>query len=312
MSDFRIVSTGLNLRSTGIVLPDNIITVLPQNHLVTRIEAEPDTEKWWRVRTTLMGNILEGFVSKSFLSSTPQVKEKVLWVVNYPSLDWFVDQATFIKATAVVIRTDNDLETAIPIFHSKGIKVYGWRWPSAQKDRALQEADRVIKLLGKGLDGYYVDPEGEPGQHYDWNQTGLESLAEEFCKKITAASPGKLFGTTSHFRAVKIFTKLPWKPFIKYSNVLLPQSYWRVGGGTVNGGDPKKNYRTSITDWEASGGSRNLIVPMAGELAHITAAEVKSYAEESTAQGISSLHFYTATPAVKPDVWKAIASLEIT
>jgi hypothetical protein len=315
MTDFRVISTGLNLRSAGIVAPGNIVAVLPQNQIVTRTGSEPDTEKWWRVRTTFMGNILEGFVSKAFLSGTElteKAKEKVLWVVNYANLDWFVDRATFVKATAVAIRTDNDLETAIPIFHAKGIKVYGWRWPSAQKERALQEADRVIKLLGKGLDGYYVDPEGEPGQHYDWNQTGLEPLAEEFCKKITAAFPGKPFGTTSHFRAVKIFAKLPWKPFIKYSNVLLPQSYWQVEGGTVNGGDPKKNYRTSITDWETSGGSRTLIVPMAGELAHITAAEIKSYAEEATAQGISSLHFYTATPAVKSDVWKAIANLELT
>jgi hypothetical protein len=310
MKNFRVTSTGLNLRSAGIVTPDNIIAVLPQNHIVTRIGTEPDSEKWWKVRTTFKGIILEGFVSKLLLSNLPQ-KEKVLWVVNYPSLDWFVDRATFTKATAVAIRTDNDLEAAIPIFHAKGIKVYGWRWPSAQRDRAMQEADHVIKLLGKGLDGYYVDPEGEPGKPYDWNQTGLEALAEEFCKKITAAFPGKAFGTTSHFRAAKIFPKLPWPPFIKYSNVLLPQSYWRVESGTVDGGDPKKNYRTSITDWEASGGAKNLIVPMAGELAQITAAEIRSYAEEAIAQGVSSLHFYNATPAVKPDVWQAIANLTI-
>lgn len=310
--DFRVISAGLNIRSSGFVEPNNIIAVLPQNQIVTRIGNESDSDKWWQVRTTLMGRIIEGFVNKSFLTDLRQTTGKVLWVVNYPSLEWFIERATFIKATAVAIRTDNDMETAISAFHAKGIKVYGWRWPSAQRDRALKEANRVIELLGKGLDGYYVDPEGEPGQHYDWNQTGLETLAEEFCKKITAASPGKPFGTTSHFRAAKIFAKLPWKPFIKYSNILLPQSYWRVEGGSVNGGDPKKNYRTSITDWEASGGSRNLIVPMAGELAHITATEIKSYAEEATAQGISSLHFYTATPAIKLDVWKAIADLELT
>jgi Bacterial SH3 domain len=306
MSDFRVISAGLNLRSSGEVVPGNIIAVLPQGQIVTRIGSEPDSEKWWQVGTILDGSTLEGFVSKSYLSPLIKLTEKVLWVVNYPSIDWFVDQAVKVKATAVAIRTDNDLNTAISTFHGKGIKVYGWRWPSAERVRALKEAKNVVDLLHKGLDGYYVDPEGEPEQHYDWNQKNLESIAEDFCKAITTVSTGKPFGTTSHFRGKKVFDKLPWNSFFKYSNVFLPQAYWKASAGTINGGDAKKNYRQSLDEWEATGAARDKIVPMAGELEFSTPAQIKEYAEEAKKQGVASLHFYTATKDVKSEVWDAV------
>ncbi|AVH68507.1 hypothetical protein [Nostoc sp. 'Peltigera membranacea cyanobiont' N6] len=309
MSDFRVIPTGLNLRSSGEVVPDNIIVLLPQGQIVTRIGSEPDSEKWWQVQTVLGGSTLQGFVSKSYLSAILQLQEKVLWVVDYDTLNWFVDRATYVKATAVAIRTDNDLDQAIPAFHAQGIKVYGWRWPSAERVRALKEAQNVVDLLNKGLDGYYVDPEGEPGHHYDWNQKNLESIAEDFCKAITAASTGKPFGTTSHFRAKKVFDQLPWNSFFKYSNVFLPQAYWKSAGGLINGGDPEKNYHQSLDEWEITGASRDKIVPMAGELEFSTAAQINKYAQEAQKQGVASLHFYTATKNVKSEVWDEVAKV---
>jgi len=73
-----------------------------------------------------------------------------LWLVNYSSLQDFVDRSIGVGANAVAIRTDNDLLTAIPAFHRNAIKVYGWRWLSAQRDAAMSEADRVANLLSKG------------------------------------------------------------------------------------------------------------------------------------------------------------------
>jgi hypothetical protein len=37
MSDFRVIPAELNLRSSGVVAADNIIAVLPQGQIVTRI-----------------------------------------------------------------------------------------------------------------------------------------------------------------------------------------------------------------------------------------------------------------------------------
>src|SRR5205085_8488376 len=127
--------------------------------------------------------------------------EKFLWVVNYEDLADFVQKAIDVGANSVAIRTDNDLLTAISAFHAKGIKVVGWRWPSAKRDACMKEADKVVGLLGRGLDGYFVDPEGAPGKPFDWNQSGLDQLAEDFCTTITSAAQGRPFGTTSHYRA---------------------------------------------------------------------------------------------------------------
>ena len=42
---------------------------------------------------------------------------------------------------------------------SKKISVFGWRWPSAKRDAAMKEADKVVNLLSTGMDGYYLDPD---------------------------------------------------------------------------------------------------------------------------------------------------------
>jgi Bacterial SH3 domain len=309
----KVKGNGLNLRTTPEINPNNIRTVLSKKQIVTRLGNETDQDRFWQVKTQ---DGVEGFASKSFLEAL-NITEKVLWIVNYPKsdsgnpfgLDWFVDRASFIGATAVAIRTDNDLDAAISAFHPLGIKVYGWRWPSAQRDRALDEAERVIALYQRGLDGYYADPEGAPGEHYDWNQNNLASLAEEFCKKITTAAPNKPFGTTSHFRAKQVHPKLPWKSFFKYSTVLLPQAYWKSEDGLIAGGDPEQNYQTSLKEWSLVGGSPEKIVPMAGELKFSTAKNINDYLQSAVEQDKTELHFYTANKGVSNTVWNAIKEI---
>jgi 3D (Asp-Asp-Asp) domain-containing protein len=71
MSNFKVISSGLNLRSAA-VIGNNIKAVLPEGQIVMRIGSEPASEKWWKVRTIVNGNTLEGFVSKSFLAASTQ------------------------------------------------------------------------------------------------------------------------------------------------------------------------------------------------------------------------------------------------
>ena len=169
--------------------------------------------------------------------------EKVIWVVNYESLQDFLKQAVSVKATAVAIRTDNDLLKAVPAFHDKEIKVYGWRWPSAKQDAAMKEANKAADLLTKGLDGYFVDPEGAKGKPYDWDPNGLDQLAVKFCKKVKSASSGKPFGIASHYRGKYRHRKLPWASFFKYCNLFLPQAYWRSDFGVIGHGMPDDNQK---------------------------------------------------------------------
>lgn len=234
-------------------------------------------------------------------------REKVLWVVTYANLDAFLQRAVAVGATAVAIRTDNDLAKAIPAFQQAGIKVYGWRWPSAQRAAALQEAQHVVALYQLGLDGYYVDPEGAPGQPWDWNQPGLEQLAEDFCQAITSAAPGKPFGVTSHYRANQAFANLPWATFFRHATVLLPQAYWQSSEGRIGDGNPADNYKAALANWSRAGAAPSLIVPMAGELACSTADQIAAYTAQAGAANISDLHFYTHQDGIPDSVWTALA-----
>ena len=234
--------------------------------------------------------------------------EKILWVVNYRTLDEFLQKAVAVGATGVAIRTDNNLAKAIPAFHDKNIEVFGWRWPSAMHDPCMVEADRVVNLLANGLDGYFVDPEGAPGKPFDWDKEGLDELADEFCSAITSAAPDKPFGVTSHYRGMKTFPNLPWRTFFQHATVLLPQSYWRSSEGTIGHGIPEDNYRVALDLWTQTGGDKAKIVPMAGELASSTADEIGKHVAEAAAQRIDVLHFYTHESAVKPSVWDAVAA----
>lgn len=236
------------------------------------------------------------------------MNEKMLWVVGYSNLDKFREIAEATGVTGVAIRTDNDLTKAIDAFHGSSIRVFGWRWPSAQRTGAMNEATKVAALFDGGMDGYFVDPEGAPGKPYDWDRPGLEQLASDFCSAISDAAGDRPFGVTSHYRGKFQHPHLPWTQFFEHATVLLPQAYWRVEQGEVGTGQPKANYLKAIDSWLATGGSRDLIVPMAGELAQVTSDEVDAYVAQADALNIGSAHFYAFNAAVGDDVWAAIAA----
>ena len=237
-------------------------------------------------------------------------RKKILWVVNYDDVTRFVENARQYGATGVAIRTDNDVRKAIDVFHAAGMEVYGWRWPPALRDPAMKEAELAGDLFAHGLDGYYVDPGGAPGQPFDWDRPGLADLASEFCATVSDAANRRPFGVTSHYRARAQLPHLPWAAFIEHATVLLPQAYWHVDEGTVGHGDPADNYAVAIKLWEAAGALHDLIVPMAGALHKATPAEIAAYAAKASAEGVEELHFFADGPSVKASVRTAVRQAE--
>jgi hypothetical protein len=235
-----------------------------------------------------------------------QTAGKVLWVVDYNSLDKFIQRAVEAKVTAVAVRTTNNMPEAIAAAHAANLKIYGWRWPLSTPAGAMTEANRAATLLTQGMDGYFADPEGEPGKPFDWNKPGLDEVANQFCTTIKSAAGTKPLGVTSHYRAKQIFPNLPWAAFFQHADVLLPQAYWRVDQGPVHNANPVENFRDSIQAWVQAGGAREKIQPMAGELRHVSGAEIGQYVAEANNQGITTLHFYTDEAGIGQDVWNAI------
>jgi hypothetical protein len=171
----------------------------------------------------------------------------------------------------------------------------------------MAEANNAATFLSQGMDGYFVDPEGAHGHSNDWDQNGLEQLANDFCVRVKQAAGTKPLGVTSHFMAKQQHPKLPWAAFFQHADILLPQAYWRVTDGPVHHANPVENYRDSIEAWVQAGGAREKIKPMAGELLHVNGAEIGQYVGEANSQGITSLHFYTDEAGITQGVWNAIA-----
>jgi len=52
MSNFKVISPGLNLRTEPRVSSDTRLSVLTQGHIVAKISVAPTNEKWWLVATS--------------------------------------------------------------------------------------------------------------------------------------------------------------------------------------------------------------------------------------------------------------------
>lgn len=193
--------------------------------------------------------------------------------------------------------------------HALGLEIYAWRWPATKPQPnstthyfATDEAAFVAeKLIPAGLDGYVVDPESdEAGTANDWNDASLAPLATSFSKTITAAAAGNSnfrFGLTSgrNYPSKSGKPHIPWGPFVSYSDVLLPQTYWRVltktGRKPANGGSPAKAIARGLPTWAAISQGKP-IAPMAGELGSITEQEISAYGAELMRRGMNEAHFY--------------------
>lgn len=197
------------------------------------------------------------------------------------SLADLLSKAKAARATAVAVRTTaTNFDLSIPTFHNAALKVLAWCWPPVDRERALDQARQVVELMRIGLDGFIVDPEGDIQRpQINWDLEGLDELAREYCSTIRDAFPDKLFGTTSHYRAKRIFRNLPWGAFVESSDRVYPQAYWRVqtagGPRPVGSGRPRPNYSVALSAWQEAGAAAGIIVPMAGEICLARPAEVE-------------------------------------
>lgn len=256
---------------------------------------------------------------------------KVLWALDIDTKSRgaaLFGRAKAAKCTAVCVRSKSEhLPDLIGEAHAAGLEIYAWRWPAVDPVRstthyhATEEAAFVADILvPAGLDGYVVDPESDhAGDKNDWNSAAHTQLATDFCQTIRAAAAARggafRFGTTSGCTYPNAGGKpdIPWTAFVAASDVLLPQSYWRMRGErgkliAINGGDPGTAVSRGLRAWKKIAGHVP-VVPMAGELGSITAAEITAYGAVLTASGIDELHFYIDESGFDSEKVAAIAKL---
>lgn len=251
--------------------------------------------------------------------------KKALWATD-TDIDALLDKALFIGASIVCIRTTNSqLAKSIPKMQAKGLKVYGWRWPSIQpidaaKDKshwfAPNEAKYVSTLIDAGLDGYIVDPECDGDRAADcWNSPTLSKLAIEFCGAVKVAGRKKnrnfFFGLTSggQYPDKNNHPQIPWAEFVAHSDAVFPQSYWVDDANRLNGGTPSSAFDECIPIWQTICPDRMEIVPMVGEIRYTTPSEIAAYQSIIDKHKISELHFYVFDQNVPQSHWDAIRLL---
>ena len=263
--------------------------------------------------------------------ANPAFARKVLWIVgmSQPAEVRLLAHAQAGRMDGVCIRTDNTrLPSAIARFHQRGLKVYGWRWPAVvpkphsrthyyAADEAMYVAEQLIP---KGLDGYIIDPESEPGSpDNDWNKTSLAPLARSFCRTIrdAAVAAGRddfVFGVTSGCDYPTSRRRIPWAEFVAASDALFPQTYWRWTNPAthriqnINGGTPDRAIDKGLASWRRLPGNKP-IVPMAGEIDVIAVDEIPSYAARVAAEGVDQYHFYADSDDVSDATLQAIAAI---
>ena len=254
-------------------------------------------------------------------------KKKVLWTVfmrNEAEESRLFDHAIKSGATGVAIRTSNRrLLASISRFHEKGIEVYGWRWPNRKQGSsipnlyAIDQANYVAeKLIPAGMDGYYADIESDGnGALNDWNDASLRALATEFCGIIRDAAPRNFFfGLTSGCRQPTSRPNIPWASFQPFVEAILPQTYWRWKNPStgkiqgINGGSPASAISFGKTSWRSRYPSKALI-PMAGEIQHVTESEIHEYGRLLKAEGVAEVHSYTDNSNVSGTVLRALKNL---
>src|SRR4051812_43162191 len=153
-------------------------------------------------------------------------------------------------ANALFIRTDSQfIPSLIKDLHPQGIRVCGWRWPHAVASTpnpandpsfAPNEMNRVIGLIGQGLDGYVFDIESNgDGKPNDWGNKGpanrsavASAMVAGIVNAFKARETAYLLGLTSHQWGFSNYPGIPWQPFLDECNALFPQTYWQADNGS--------------------------------------------------------------------------------
>jgi hypothetical protein len=74
--DYRVTATALNLRNTPGTTGSNRIATLPEGTTVTKLE-ESELRPWWRIRTSLNGIDVEGYVHSGHLGPATASERRV-------------------------------------------------------------------------------------------------------------------------------------------------------------------------------------------------------------------------------------------
>lgn len=101
---------------------------------------------------------------------------------------------------------------------ARGVQLYGWHYVYGN-DPAGEARIAIQRCRELGVDGYVIDAEVE------YKAPGKKSAAERFMRSLRSGIPDIPVALSS-FRYPSLHPQLPWREFLEYCDLNMPQVYW--------------------------------------------------------------------------------------
>ncbi|MHB8134007.1 MAG: nuclear transport factor 2 family protein [Anaerolineaceae bacterium] len=118
-------------------------------------------------------------------------------------------------------KPDTKEDLILPVVKAlKSIGISAWGWHYVYGEYPVNEANIAISQLKKlDLDGYVIDAE------WEYKEPGKKNAAETYMKMLRKSLPNIPIALSS-YRFPTYHPQLPWKTFLEYCDINMPQVYW--------------------------------------------------------------------------------------
>lgn len=190
----------------------------------------------------------------------------------------------------------------VSALRGQGIQAWGWHYvygfdPAAEARIAIQ---RVQELK---LDGYVIDAEIE------YTQPGRSSAARRFMKDLRQALPNSPVALSS-YRFPKYHPNLPWREFLEYCDLNMPQVYWEKAH------NPAAQLARCAREFQSMAPARP-VIPTGPAYKwdgwRPTDADIQEFFEASHALGFSAVNFFSWDECRRDltNIWEMVKKLDL-
>ena len=192
------------------------------------------------------------------------------------------------------------IEPLANALHAKNIDVWGWHYVFG--DLPKDEAKAAIRQVNKlPLDGYVIDAESE--------YKGKYTPCRIFMQELRSALPDFPI-VLSSYRYPKYHMDLPWKDFLQYCDINMPQVYWEQSH------NPGYQLDRCITEFQTLISPFRPIIPTgaaycAGDWCP-TQSDITEFLDTSVTRNLAAANFWSWDYCRQrlPEIWNTIANYQ--
>jgi hypothetical protein len=237
----------------------------------------------WRIKACEQGDVNR----IAQLASAAKLSHVMVKIADGPYL-YNIDPETKIDLVAPLVSA----------LKASNVPVWGWQYvyginPNGEADRAIQR----VKSLD--LDGYVINAERE---YRDLNK---KAAALQFMQRLRTNLPDTPIALSS-YRFPSLHSHLPWREFLQYCDLNMPQVYW------LSAHNPADQLKRCVAEFQKITPYRPVIPtgPLfrAGSWAP-SPIEIQAFMQEAQNLNLSGVNFWewSNVRTYFPDLWKQIA-----